>query len=229
MLNAEKTNHQSKNQTLITNKALLHLLSGKDPVAIARQLIGAELISEFDGVKTAVRLTEVEAYRAPDDQASHARNNTRTKRTEVFWGPPGSCYIYQLHTHQMLNVVTGPEGTPHAILFRAGAPSRGPIMARRGMDTLRRQLTTGPGVLAKALGIKDKALYGSSLLYPYNPLRLEWDGETVQEEAILADRRIGLGVTAGEWAAKPWRFSLKSSIFVTPQKKRSLKKTSKDG
>lgn len=211
-----------KDQALTTTNDLLLLLTGNDPVAIARQLIGAELISEFDGIETAVRLTEVEAYWAPNDQASHARNNTRTKRTEVFWGPPGSCYIYQMHTHFMLNVVTGPKDTPHAILFRAGAPSRGlpAIMARRGIDTLRRQLTTGPGVLAKALGVTNKALYGRSLLTTDNPLRLEWDGEAVPDEDIVADQRIGLGVTAGLWAAKPWRFHRKESIFVTPQKKR---------
>lgn len=173
-------------------------------------------------METAVSLTEVEAYRAPEDQASHARNHTRTKRTEVFWGPPGSCYVYQMHTHYMLNVVTGPEKTPHAILFRAGAPSRGleTIMARRGIDSLKRQLTTGPGVLAKALGVTDKDLYGSNLLDPENTLRLLAAGDAVPEEEIVADQRIGLGVTAGEWAAKPWRFHRKGSIFVTPQKKR---------
>lgn len=140
----------------------------------------------------------------------------------MFWGPPGSCYIYQMHTHFMLNVVTGPEGTPNALLFRAGEPSRGlpTIMARRGMDSLRRQLTTGPGVLAKALGVTDKALYGSSLLDPENPLRLERSGEAPAEADVVADQRIGLGVTAGEWAAKPWRFYRKDSIFVTPKKKR---------
>lgn|GEM_PF-2154949 len=181
-----------------------------------------ELISRFDDVETAVRLTEVEAYFAPDDQASHARNNTRTRRTEVFWAPAGTCYVYQMHTHFMLNVVTGPELMPHAILFRAGEPSRGleTIKSRRKIDSFKRQLTTGPGVLAKALGVTDKSLYGSCLLDPDNALRLVWDGTTPPEDDIVADQRIGLGVTAGDWAAKPWRFSLNNSPFVTPQKKR---------
>lgn len=194
------------------------LLAQPDPVSVARQLIGAELISTVDGEETAVRLTEVEAYFAPDDLASHARNNTRTKRTEVFWAAPGSCYIYTMHTHTMLNVVTGPEGTPHAVLFRAGEPSRGLeiIKSRRKMTALKRQLTTGPGVLAKALGITDKTLYGSDLLDPDNVLRLEMPGPPVPVEKVVAATRIGLGVKAGEWADRPWRFYRKGSIFVSP-------------
>ena len=194
------------------------LLALPDPVLIARRLIGTELISVAGSEETAVRLTEVEAYCAPEDQASHARNNTRTKRTEVFWAAPGSCYVYTMHNHMMLNVVTGPEGTPHAILFRAGEPSRGLeiIRARRGMAKYKRQLTTGPGVLAKALGITDKSLYGSSLLDPENTLRLETSGPPPPDEEIAAAPRIGLGVKAGEWANRPWRFYRKGSLFVTP-------------
>jgi len=194
------------------------LLAQPDPVAIARQLIGVELISTVGDEETAVRLTEVEAYFAPDDLASHARNNTRTKRTEVFWAAPGSCYVYTMHTHMMLNVVTGPEGTPHAILFRAGEPSRGleTIKARRNMTKIKRQLTTGPGVLAKALGITDKSLYGSNLLHPDNILRLEMPDQPVPTEEVIAAKRIGLGVKAGEWAERPWRFYRKDSVFVTP-------------
>ncbi len=194
------------------------LLAQPDPVSIARQLIGTELISTAGGEETAVRLTEVEAYFAPDDLASHARNNTRTKRTEVFWAAPGSCYIYTLHTHIMLNVVTGPVGIPHAILFRAGEPSRGleTIKRRRKMKKLRRQLTTGPGVLAKALGVTDKSLYGSDLLCPDNVLRLETSGPPISKEEVVAATRIGLGVKAGEWAARPWRFYRKDSLFVSP-------------
>lgn len=194
------------------------LLALPDPVAIARQLVGVQLTSTAGGIETAVHLTEVEAYFAPHDLASHARNNTRTARTEVFWSAPGSCYIYTMHTHMMINVVTGPVGTPHAILFRAGHPVRGLeiIKARRKMTSLRRQLTTGPGVLAKALGIKDRSLYGSSLLDPGNPLRLETSGPPVPAAEVLTAKRIGLGVKAGEWAEQPWRFYRKGSIFVTP-------------
>jgi DNA-3-methyladenine glycosylase len=70
---------------------LLTLLTQTDPLAIAHRLIGAELVSTVNGQEAAVLLTEVEAYYAPHDLASHARNNTRTKRTEVFWAAPGSC------------------------------------------------------------------------------------------------------------------------------------------
>ena len=196
------------------------LLARPDPVGIAPQLIGAELISTLGGTETSVFLTEVEAYFAPADQASHARNGTRTARTEVFYGPPGHCYLYTIHTHVLINVVTGPVGTPHAILFRAGAPGRGlaTIQARRGMDHVRRNLTTGPGVLAKALGLTDLSLYGSDLADPAAPLRLAWDGPLPPEE-IVASPRIGLGVLAGEWATRPWRFTRRGSPYVTPARR----------
>ncbi|MFT5016839.1 MAG: 3-methyladenine DNA glycosylase Mpg, partial [Limisphaerales bacterium] len=38
----------------------------------------------------------------------------------------------------------------------------------------------------------------------------------VPNEEIMTAKRIGLGVKAGEWAERPWRFYRKDSLFVTP-------------
>src|SRR5690606_14886720 len=35
---------------------------------------------------------------------------------------PGLVYTYQMHTHTLINVVSGPEDTPRAILIRAVEP-----------------------------------------------------------------------------------------------------------
>ena len=64
--------------------ALRTLLAGPDPVPIARALLGVEIVTTVGGVVTSGFITETEAYRAPEDQASHARNHRRTPRTEVF-------------------------------------------------------------------------------------------------------------------------------------------------
>jgi len=193
------------------------LLSQKDPVKIARQLIGMELITEIGGVETAVRITETEAYWAPEDRASHAFGNKRTKRTEVFFHAPGTAYVYLCYgIHEMFNVVTGPEGTAHAILIRAGEPSRGlpHIMARRKMDSLNPQLSSGPGVLTKALGI-DRAYNGVDLLDPKGKVRLDLTGPVVDSSEIIATPRIGINYAGEPWVSKPWRFYRRGTKFVS--------------
>lgn len=198
-------------------ESLRTLLAGTDPVQIARQLIGMELVSEVDGLQTAVRITETEAYRAPEDRASHAFGNKRTKRTEVFFQQPGTAYVYLCYgIHEMFNVVTGPEGTPHAILIRAGAPSRGleHIMSRRKIKTLKPQLSSGPGVLTSALGI-DRHLNGLDLLDPAGEVRLEVTGPAVAASEIVATPRIGIGYAGEPWVSQPWRFYRKGTRFVS--------------
>ena len=192
-------------------------LSHPDPVALARQLIGAELIATIDGRETAVLITETEAYFAPDDRASHAHGNKRTKRTEVFFQRPGTAYVYLCYgIHEMFNVVTGPEGTPHAILVRAGEPSRGiaTIMARRNQSKISPKLTTGPGVLTKALGI-DRRLNGTDLLDPANPVRLLLPTVPLPPDQVGDARRVGIDYAGEPWVSKPWRFYRKDSAYVS--------------
>ncbi len=168
-------------------------------------------------METAVRITETEAYRAPEDRASHAYGNKRTPRTEVFFHAPGTAYVYLCYgIHEMMNVVTGPAGTPHAVLIRAGEPSRGTefIMARRKINTLHPRLTSGPGVLTKALGI-DRSLNGSNLLDPAGKIRLEVTGPPVDSSAITATPRIGIDYAGAPWVNKPWRFYLRDNPFVS--------------
>lgn len=193
------------------------LLAGTDPAQIARRLIGVELVTEVAGVETAVRITETEAYWAPEDRASHAFGNKRTKRTEVFFQPPGTAYVYLCYgIHEMFNVVTGPAGTAHAVLIRAGEPSRGlgQMMARRMIETLKPQLSSGPGVLTKALGI-DRRLNGADLLDPAGEIRLEVTGPAVAPSEIMATPRIGIGYAGEPWVSQPWRFYRKGTRFVS--------------
>ncbi|MEM9261177.1 MAG: DNA-3-methyladenine glycosylase [Bacteroidota bacterium] len=196
---------------------LKKLLSGTDPVAIARGLIGVEIVTETAGEVTSLIITETEAYWAPEDRASHAYGNKRTKRTEVFYRGPGTAYVYLCYgIHEMMNVVTGPEGTPHAILLRAGVPKRGlaHIKLRRNMKSLKPQLSSGPGVLTKALGI-DRRYNGLDLLDSTASVRLEVTDPLPNASQIVATPRIGIDYAGPEWATKPWRFHLRGSRFVS--------------
>ncbi len=102
--------------------------------------------------ETSGRIVETEAYLGNEDPASHAFNG-RTPRNDAMFGPRGTLYVYVSYgIHHCINVVTGEEGDPGAVLIRALEPVSGlDVMAvRRGRDT---ELCSGPGRLAQALGI----------------------------------------------------------------------------
>lgn len=189
-------------------------------VQIARELLGKILITEFDGQRTAGRITETEAYRAPDDRASHAFGNRRTARTEVMFQEGGRAYVYLCYgIHHLFNVVTAPAETAHVVLIRAIEPIEGleMMIARRGTSMVKSQnsivkLTTGPGALSQALGLSTD-FTGQDLLAPDSPVWIEKWHENYSTDEIAAGPRIGVDY-AGECVAWPWRFWVKNSPFV---------------
>lgn len=176
-----------------------------DVVAVSRDLLGKVLVSAIDGRRTAVIITETEAYAGVTDKASHAFGDRRTRRTEPLYGPGGTAYVYLCYgIHHLFNVVTGTEGVPHAVLVRAGAAYSGlpAMLERRGKPKPDRTLLAGPGSLASALGITT-ALTGSSLLD--GPIRIEDHGLEIDESRIRVGPRVGVDY-AEEDAARPYRF-----------------------
>jgi DNA-3-methyladenine glycosylase len=127
-----------------------------DVVQISRELLGKFLVTYINGKITSGMIVETEAYRASDDKACHAYNMRRTARTEVMFAEGGKAYIYLCYgIHHLFNVVTGPKDNAQAVLIRAvEAIDNIPLMMqRRGREKAGPQLTAGPGVLSKALGI----------------------------------------------------------------------------
>ena len=198
-----------------------------DVVQIARDLLGKILVTEFDGLRTAGRITETEAYRAPDDRACHAFANRRTGRTEVMFHEGGRAYIYLCYgIHHLFNVVTAPENTAHAVLIRAVEPIEGVEVMLRRRDLIKQnssqlyqrttkdfqRAATGPGALSQALGLTTKWT-GQSFFAPDSPVWVEDRGDVILENEIAAGKRIGVDY-AGECAEWPWRFWLKNSPFV---------------
>ncbi|MCS7036663.1 MAG: DNA-3-methyladenine glycosylase [Saprospiraceae bacterium] len=194
----------------------------EDTLAVARELLGKILVTHFDGQRTAGVITEVEAYRAPEDRACHAYGNRRTPRTEVMFRPGGCAYIYLCYgLHHLFNVVSGPEGMAHAVLIRAVEPIEGrDIMCQRRKyaaweNLLPKQkiaLTTGPGALAQALGFHARQS-GQSLTDPHSPMWIEDQGMHLAETDIARGPRIGVDY-AGECAQWEWRFWIKHSPFA---------------
>jgi len=115
-------------------------------------LLGWIFSTRIQGVVTAVRLTEVEAYMGAGDPASHAYRG-RTSRTAPMFTAGGVIYVYLVYgVHNCVNVVTGEEGTAQAVLLRGGVP----VAGRDAMENRRERstdLTDGPGKLGQALGL----------------------------------------------------------------------------
>ena len=158
-------------------------------------------------------IVETEAYRGPEDRASHAYGGRRTARTGTMYEIGGTAYVYFVYgMHHQFNVVTGVRDTPHAVLVRALQPVEGiELMRQRRGVASDRGLTSGPGKLCRALGI-DRALDRADLLE--DRIWIEEGGGPIPPSAVAAGPRIGIDY-AGEWVDKPWRFWIRGNPFVS--------------
>lgn len=183
--------------------------------AVARDLLGAVLVSDIGGVRTAGRIVETEAYLGAPDPASHAAERIgRTARNESMFGRGGLAYVYFIYgMHWCLNAVTGEPDVANAVLIRALEPVAGldAMRERRGRRTGRapkdRDLARGPARLAEALGITG-ALDGHDLARP--PLVMA-QGDSIPDNAVAVGPRIGI-TRAADW---PLRFYLEGSPWVS--------------
>jgi DNA-3-methyladenine glycosylase len=161
-------------------------VQGRGTIALARWLVGKTLVRTRSGRSSRHRITETEAYHTARDRACHACKG-RTPRTEVLFGPGGVWYVYLCYgMHEMLNLVTGPEDFPAAVLIR-------------GVEGI-----AGPGRLTKALGI-GRAL-NRQLARPGCGLHLEDDWVAPARGEIIATPRIGIDYAGAPWVEKKWRF-----------------------
>lgn len=190
-----------------------------DVVQIAQDLLGTLLVTNFEGQKTVGKIVETEAYRAPEDKASHAYDHRRTKRTEVMYAPGGTAYVYLIYgMHHLFNVVTNVQGIPHAVLIRAIEPIENLdlMRQRRQLPAINPQLTAGPGVLSKAMGITIEHT-GLRLTSKSSPIWIESRKEPLLDSDIMASPRVGIDY-AEEWALKNWRFRIRNSTWTSKAK-----------
>lgn len=191
----------------------------EDVVQLSKDLLGKVLITNFDNQLTAGKIVETEAYRAPDDKACHAYQNRYTNRTKIMFEEGGVAYVYLCYgIHHLFNVVTAKKGMAHAILIRAIEPldNLDLMLSRRGKTKANRQLTGGPGVMSKALGVTT-AFTGVTLLTKESPIWIEDRGFKVEAENIIASPRVGVDY-AEECALWDWRFRIKDSKWTSRAK-----------
>jgi DNA-3-methyladenine glycosylase len=187
----------------------------RDTLIVAKELLGKFLVHETAQGITVGKIVETEAYIGPEDKASHAYNNLRTKRTEVQFGAKGHAYIYQIYgMYFCFDVTSGRSvGKPEAILVRALEPIDGVevMIKRRGVSGNRIvNLTNGPSRLCMAMDITRKQ-NGTDLCIP--PLYID-TGVTVEGKRIMQTNRVNVDY-AEEWRHLPWRFFIKNNGFVS--------------
>ena len=195
------------------NKLPREFYTRSNVLEVARDLLGKKLVvPNRSGKRVAGIIVETEAYRGPEDRASHAWNDRRTNRTETMYGIGGTAYVYFVYgMYNQFNVVTNVENIPHAVLVRAVEPVEGlDVMRRRRQGRSEYELTSGPGRLCIAMGI-DRGLDKADLLG-----RRVWieEGVSVSPRQIARGPRIGIDY-AEKWKDKPWRFWVKDNPFVS--------------
>ena len=191
------------------SKVLQREFYNRDPIVVAKELLGKVLVRETpEGVMAGV-IVETEAYLAQGDPANHAFRGM-TKRNKSMFGPAGHAYVYRIHQVCCLNAVTEPEGVPSAVLIRALMPIEGVELMREKLGRFDQLPTTGPGKLCKAMAI-DLSLDGWDLTLGEQLWVAEGD-ETFEfgESDIAVTARVG--VTAAK--DLPLRFFLKRQPFV---------------
>lgn len=179
----------------------------RDALEVAQSVIGALVVRD----SVVLRITEVEAYRYPGDTANHCRFG-RTARNAPMWGPPGNAYVYLCYgIHNMLNLVTGPEGVGAAVLVRSCEIVAGEELVRHRRGGLSGPaMLTGPGKVGAALAL-DVSFSGHSLV---NSGGLEIRRGT-PPSALLEGPRVGVDYAEPEDRDAPWRIAAAGTPWVS--------------
>ena len=172
----------------MTSTPFQEQIAGLSAVALARRLIGANLLVRGAGGI----VIETEAY-GQDDPASHSFRGPTPRNASMF-GPTGHAYVYRSYgIHLCLNVVARPG---EAVLIRALAPQVGlELMQMRRGSTL---LCSGPGRLTQALGIRPEDDGASFDAIDFS----------ITLSSAMAELLVGPRIGISKAKDLPWRFGL---------------------
>ena len=170
------------------SKILKQKFFNRPTLVVAQKLLGKYLVRKIGKSEVTLMITEVEAYDGREDKASHASRG-KTVRNAPMFGKAGHFYVYFTYgMHWMLNVVTGPENYPAAILIR-------------GTDKV-----TGPARLTKFLRIDES--FNEKPAVRKTGLWFEDSGVGVNPKSIKRTPRVGVAYAGQVWSKKPYRFIL---------------------
>ncbi len=183
----------------------LNYFQQEDVLFLAKDLLGKSIFTCIGGQISGGIITETEAYKGVTDKASHAFGGRRTSRNEMMYASGGVIYVYLCYgIHHLLNIVVGAKDTPDAILIRSILATHGEelILRRRKKIQMTPDLTSGPGNVSQALGIK---ISENGTPLQGDKIWIEDRNIVVSESQIETTPRIGVAY-AQEDALLPYRF-----------------------
>jgi DNA-3-methyladenine glycosylase len=192
----------------LTTPRLSRKFFERDPVALARDLLGRVLFYRSPPGLIAGRIVEAEAYTGQSDPASHAYRG-RTARNAVMFSKAGHAYVYFSYgMHYCLNVTAEKPGTAGAVLLRAMEPLAGiEVMRARGDHGPEARLLSGPGKIGRAFGL---TLADNGRDFTRGPLGIA-EGTPVEDRDVAISRRIGISRAVDF----PYRFIVVGSPSVS--------------
>ena len=182
----------------------------RDPVAVARELLGAVLVcTDRYGERMTGRIVETEAYDCPRDPACTAGRFHAARSAEMSIAP-GHWLFWAAHGHPLLQVSCREQGVSASVLIRALEPleGRGQMLLHRPV-TRERDLTNGPAKLVYALGLNPQVVAHTPVNRP--DLYLDWTGPLPPEQ-VQVTARVGIK----EGRNLPWRFVVRGNPWVSP-------------
>ncbi len=170
-------------------------------LVVAKDLLGKYLVRRIGKKATKYLITEVEAYDGPKDKASHASRGKTLRNTPMF-GEAGRWYVYFTYgMHWMLNIVTGPQNYPAAVLIRGVKGINGPARITKALK-INKRFNNKIASSKTGLWIENNPGFENSRL------RQGFGGQV--KFKIENSPRIGVNYAGPIWSKKKWRFKLQS-------------------
>lgn len=207
----------------------------QDTISLAKNLLGKLILVKKDDEILGGYIVETEAYLGAVDRACHGFEGKITPKVEALFGKAGTVYIYTMHTHKMLNIVSCEEGNPQAVLIRGIEPviNVERMVENRGKSGI--LVSNGPGKLTKAMGISDK--FNKSNIFEITKnfhkitQEMNYNSKNIQENVLYIDfenskipkkieisERIGIP-NKGVWTEKQLRYFVAGNKYVSRMKK----------
>ena len=211
----------------------------QDTISLAKDLLGKLILVKEDDEILGGYIVETEAYLGAVDRACHGFEGKRTPKVEALFGKAGTVYIYTMHTHKMLNIVSCEEGNPQAVLIRGIEPviNVERMIENRGKEGI--LISNGPGKLTKAMGIGDvfnkskiseitkefhkvskKSIYDIENMEE-NILYIDFENSKIPKNIDIS-ARIGIP-NKGIWTEKELRYFVTGNKYVSGMKKSEFK------
>ena len=178
-----------------------------DALEVVNWLIGSIFVyQEKNKPQRFFIITEAEVYKGENDLACHCRNG-KTPRSKILYEQGGVFYVYLIYgMYHMLNIVTGKQDSPQAILIRGLQE-----IVFTPETIILKTLFDGPGKLTKTIGI-NKNLNGTPLTAsPHiTIIKIDFPEKTGFVEQA---KRVGIEYAEEPWKSIPWRFIFKPKDY----------------